>query len=209
MEAYNIRRVGSSEGLNGRPISIKPMGETRKRERVRKNGEEEDKSDLIKQNTVIGGTSRSPRGLESSERLFASTSKDFFPSSNKGFDHPPIVSTSGLNFANRDLAEVEEEPQQAKGGNGFFPPISKKQSSSKLDDPKLHALGDLVARKSFGHEQKLTITQTRGDRFACRLAGNASSFHQYNGSLSPRQDFAAQTMVGFDRNKLIREGDNR
>ena len=128
MEAYNIRRVGSSEGLNGRPISIKPIGETKKRERVRKHGDEEEKVELTKQHTIIGNTSRSPRGLDSSERLFASTSKDFFPSSSKAYDQPPIVSNSGVNFANRDLADVEE--QQARSTtNGFFPPINNKQSN--------------------------------------------------------------------------------
>ena len=140
MEAYNIRRIGSSEGLNGRPISIKPIGETKKRERMRNFEEENTLADLPKQNTYGGIDSRSPRGLDNVERLFASTSKDFFPSSTKGFEQQHLSSTIAHN---RDLAEVEEEE---KGANGFFPPIKKRLSGNKLDDVKFSALGEFAAR---------------------------------------------------------------
>ena len=122
MDAYNPRSV-SREGRNGRPVSIKSIGESRQRERIRKSNKDE---------TIVSGQSmhqlntrlsRSPRRQEGgAERLFAMTTKDFFPGPYRDQNWKP---GSGL-------TDVEEE-EKGGGAKISFPPIQKMPSGSKLD----------------------------------------------------------------------------
>ena len=134
MDPYNIRS-SSREGRNGRPVSIKSIGETRQRERVRKSNKDDTIASSQGTNQLQATRSRSPRQKEGGiERLFATT-KDFFPSSQREQQWNPGTG----------LTDVEEEEKcvSSKPAKIAFPPIQKMHSGSKLD---AYGQGDSSAR---------------------------------------------------------------